>query len=150
MNGQFCTAIYSFLMFAAPFTVLAMEASNTLPIRSFPQNLIVIDSTNRSAIAQYNIYQNVAISPYIGIGEREQDSDPQAEFWQDRSYQSEMQPSKTQQRWAGLKIRMHEMLRLTIDTDTRKMSSTLSLAPKTDLKLRGNLKEIRAELRYRF
>ncbi len=152
MYGVCRTAVFLCVSLLTPCNVSAWEKSlaPTLPSVA-PFSFLTIDTTERSATLQYNLSKNAVIAPYVGLGEEDnEDISPNERFWQEHSYQSTTKRYDGQQRWAGFKIRMHDMLRLGIDTTTHKITSTVSLAPKTDVKLRGSLKEIRAELRYRF
>jgi hypothetical protein len=89
--------------------------------------------------------------PYVAFGEDEDTDDayPEERFWHEHSYES-VQLRGEQDRWAGFKIRLHEMFRLDVDTKQRKVHSSFSLAPKTKMRVRANFKEIKAEIRYQF
>ena len=154
MYGYCRTALCYGIICLAPLKAFALDMpqEKILPPSPFlPLSTITIDSTKRSALFEYDLYKDAPFAAYIGVGnEDNEDTSPDERFWQGHSYQSNTKPYEGQQRWAGLKIHMQNMLRLSIDTTTHKVTSTMSLAPKTDVKIRGNLKEIRAELRYRF
>jgi hypothetical protein len=127
-------------------------SSVSAPIPS-PSHLsyITIESTPHSVQLQYHAYDNAPVMPYIAFGDSEEGVEPYPEerFWHEHSYES-LQLSAEKDRWAGFKIRLHEMFRLDVDTKQRKVHSTFSLAPKTKMRVRANFKEIKAELRYQF
>jgi hypothetical protein len=141
-----------FLWMLLPLNGYALEATIARTEMPMPLSALTIDTTKHSANFHYNIYENAPLTPYIGVGDADGDDDtsPDERFWQSHSYQSLQQDRNATQQWAGLKLRLHNILRLSIDTNTRKVTSTMALAPKTNVKVRANFKEIRAELRYQF
>jgi hypothetical protein len=106
-------------------------------------------SITESPFMQFGTESDRTIIPYVALGMEEEDS-LERSFWHEHSYESLQQENKSTQQWSGLKVRLRDMFHLSIDSKERKVHSAFSLAPKTNVKLRANFKEIRAELRYQF
>lgn len=110
---------------------------------------------------QYSLSERSPISPYIAFGEVHRDTvtndffredfanAPDERYAHEHSY-LQQQPAYQRKAWAGLKLRLNELLNMEIDPQQRNIRSTLNLAPKTTMKFRVKFNGIRADVVYRF
>ncbi len=143
----FCLGIS--LSFQCHALDLQQSSVSTESVSKTPFSAVTIDASQQTRYMRYNLHENNIISPYVAFGEEEETA-PDEVFWRNHSYESVQEEDRSQQSWAGLKIRLHDMFKLDIDAKQRKVHSTMSLAPQTKVKFRANFKEIRADIIYRF
>ncbi len=137
-----CVAV---LLLATPCAALEeIPTSTTSPL---PLDSMFIQSHD-SRYLQYNLEAG-RVSPYVAIGQDEPE-DPIEDYWHEHSYPSLQQDGYQRETWAGLKVRLHELFNVNIDAKQRNIRSTLSIAPKTKMKLRVKLNEVKAQFEYKF
>lgn len=106
----------------------------------------LIENTQRTK--EIILKPEATFSPYISA-EEELPSSQWDTYWRNHSYESAFQPERGNA-WAGVKVKLSNMLKLDVDTNTRHIRSSINLSPKTKVKIRAKFNGIRADIIYRY